>query len=71
MKTLNDIKETFAKGSRLAKLELDNDLVYYFDLKDLRIEHTKWGYNSNRQPLYYDNETAFYNSVKRLLKKAK
>ena len=71
IKTLNDIKETFSKGNQLAKLELDDGLVYWFDIKDLRIEHTRYGNHSNRQPLYYENEKTFYESVNRILAKQK
>ena len=67
--TLQDIKNVFAKGSRIAKLKINEDLTYFFDLKDLRIEHTKWGYHSNRQPLYYKNEKEFFNAIKRFINK--
>ena len=34
--TLQDIKNVFAKGSRIAKLKINEDLTYFFDLKDLQ-----------------------------------
>ena len=71
IKTLNDIKETFAKGNQLAKLELDDELVYWFNIKELSISHTRWGHHSNRLNLYYDSEKTFYDSVKRILAKQK
>tara|TARA_B110000977_G_C10861035_1_gene409775 strand:+ start:161 stop:388 length:228 start_codon:yes stop_codon:yes gene_type:complete len=75
MKTLKDIKETFSKGNILCKLEMDQQepdtLTYWFDIKNLMITHTKWGYNSNRSPLFYDNEIQFYAAISRMLRKQK
>ena len=73
MKTLIEVKDTFKKGNRLCKVVMNSkeeeELVYWFDLESLMITHTKWGWNSNRQPLIYDNKVDFYNSVKRILRK--
>ena len=49
----------------------EDRLVYYFDLKSLMITHTVWGFNSNRSPLFYDNDVEFFKAVKRLLRKQK
>ena len=73
MKTLIDVKDTFKKGNQLCKVEIKSqepdELVYWFDIDNLMITHTKWGWNSNRSPLCYNNEMDFYKSVTRILRK--
>ena len=68
MKSLNNIKETFAKGNQNGKLELGR-VTYWFNLNELRINQDLDGFASNRAPLYYDNEVKFYAAVKRVLNK--
>lgn len=75
MTTFIQVQETFKKGNRLCKVVMNSqeeeELVYWFDLESLMITHTKWGWNSNRSPLFYTNEVEFFKSVKRLLRKQK
>tara|TARA_R110000765_G_C18526888_1_gene559006 strand:+ start:140 stop:355 length:216 start_codon:yes stop_codon:yes gene_type:complete len=71
MKTLKDIKEKFSNGNQNAKLELKDGLVYWFNVNELRINQTINGWESNRAPLYYGNESKFYAAVSRVLRKQK
>tara|TARA_R100001244_G_scaffold5044_2_gene6209 strand:+ start:2397 stop:2621 length:225 start_codon:yes stop_codon:yes gene_type:complete len=66
---IQDIKKTFSKGSQLAKLELKNGRVYWFNITHLSIEFSDWGFTNQRMPLYYKSKKSFYTSIKRHLKK--
>ena len=75
MITFIQVHETFKRGNRLVKMIVDSQeedrLVYFFDIKSLMITHTVWNFNSNRAPLFYNNEVEFFKAVKRILRKQK
>lgn len=75
MKTFKQVQETFEKGNRLCKVVINSqeeeELVYWLDIRHGMITHTVWGWDSNRQPLFYNNEVDFYKAVKRILRKQK
>ena len=69
MKTLNEVIEIFSNGSQVIKVEI-GQYTYWFNLQFLSMERYSFGYPT-KYPKYYDNEVKFYESIKRILKKAR